>query len=124
MSTRLRWILLAAFVCAPVPAAADGLTAADGKSLAQQYCAACHRVTQEQAMPPNVVVDTGSGPEEFEAPSFARIAARTDRSEADLRQRILTPHYPMREQQFVPGELEAIVAYILSLRSGGAAADW
>jgi mono/diheme cytochrome c family protein len=105
-------------------AAAGGLTAADGKSLAQQYCTACHRVTQEQAQPPDVVVDTGSGPETFQAPSFGRIAARADRTEAQLRERILNPHYPMREQQFIPEELDAIVAYILSLRAPGAAGDW
>jgi len=112
-------------------AAADGgavtaasLTAADGKSLAQQYCTACHRVTQEQAQPPDVVVDTGSGPETFQAPSFARIATRSDRTEAELRERILNPHYPMRAQQFIPEELDAIVAYILSLRGAGTAEDW
>lgn len=105
-------------------ASAADLTAADGKALAQQYCTACHRVTQEQAQPPDVVVDTGSGPETFQAPSFARIAARPDRTEAQLRERILNPHYPMRAQQFIPEELDAIVAYILSLRSAGAAADW
>ena len=112
-------------------AAADGgavtaasLTAADGKSLAQQYCTACHRVTQEQAQPPDVVVDTGSGPEAFQAPSFARVATRPDRTEAELRERILNPHYPMRAQQFIPEELDAIVAYILSLRGAGTAEDW
>jgi mono/diheme cytochrome c family protein len=104
--------------------AAAGLTAADGKSLAQQYCTACHRVTKEQAQPPDVVVDTGTGPDTFQAPSFARIAARADRTEAQLRERILNPHYPMRAQQFIPEELDAIVAYILSLRAPGAAADW
>lgn len=105
-------------------AAAAGLTVADGKSLAQQYCTACHRVAKEQARPPDVVVDTGSGPETFQAPSFARIAARPDRTESQLRERILNPHYPMREQQFIPEELDAIVAYILSLRAPGAGADW
>jgi hypothetical protein len=30
----------------------------------------------------------------------------------------------MRAQQFIPEELDAIVAYILSLRAPGAAADW
>jgi mono/diheme cytochrome c family protein len=105
-------------------AATAGLTAADGKSLAQQYCVACHRVTKEQAQPPDVVVDTGTGPDTFQAPSFARIAARPDRTEAQLRERILNPHYPMRAQQFIPEELDAIVAYILSLRAPGAGADW
>ena len=105
-------------------AGAAGLTAADGKSLAQQYCTACHRVTKEQAQPPDVMVDTGTGPETFQAPSFARIAARPDRTEAQLRERILNPHYPMRAQQFIPEELDAIIAYILSLRAPGADLDW
>ena len=126
MRSVIRAILVAtAFAAAHGdPAAAADLTAADGKALAQQYCTACHRVTQEQAQPPDVVVDTGSGPETFQAPSFARIAARPDRTEAQLRERILNPHYPMRAQQFIPEELDAIVAYILSLRSAGTAADW
>ena len=117
-------LAIAVFVAADGSASAADLTAADGKALAQQYCTACHRVTQEQAQPPDVVVDTGSGPETFQAPSFARIAARPDRTEAQLRERILNPHYPMRAQQFIPEELDAIVAYILSLRSAGTAADW
>ncbi len=125
MRNAVRAILVtAAIVAADGTAAAAGATAADGKSLAQQYCTACHRVTQEQAQPPDVMVDTGSGPETFQAPSFARIAARPDRTEAQLRERILNPHFPMRAQQFIPEELDAIVAYILSLRAPGATVDW
>ena len=126
MGNVVRAILVtAAFAAADAGAsAAAGLTAADGKSLAQQYCTACHRVTKEQAQPPDVVVDTGTGPETFPAPSFARIAARSDRTEAQLRERILNPHYPMRAQQFIPEELDAIIAYILSLRATGADPDW
>jgi mono/diheme cytochrome c family protein len=115
MNKRLGWLLLAAALglgARPLPAAEDG------KALAQQYCSACHQVTKEQALPPNVVVDTGTGPEEFEAPTFGTIAGK-DRSEAELRDRILHPYYPMREQQFVPEELDAIVAYILALRGAG-----
>jgi mono/diheme cytochrome c family protein len=118
-------LVTAVLATAGVPLAhGAGLTAAEGRSLAQQYCSACHRVTREQAQPPDVVVDTGSATETFQAPSFARIAARPDRTEAQLRERILNPHYPMREQQFIPEELDAIVAYLLSLRAPGAAADW
>ena len=126
MGSIVRAILVtAAFVAAHAGAsAAAGLTAADGKALAQQYCTACHRVTKEQAQPPDVVVDTGTGPETFQAPSFAHIAARPDRTEAQLRERILNPHYPMRAQQFIPQELDAIIAYILSLRTPGADPDW
>jgi mono/diheme cytochrome c family protein len=126
MKNAIRAILVtAAFATADgARAEAAGLTAADGKSLAQQYCVACHRVTKEQAQPPDVVVDTGTGPETFQAPSFARIAARPDRTEPQLRERILNPHYPMRAQQFIPEELDAIIAYILSLHTPGADPDW
>jgi mono/diheme cytochrome c family protein len=117
-------VLAAALGLRSPPGLAAQLTADDGKSLAQQYCSACHQVTKEQALPPNVVVDTGTGSEEFEPPSFAAIA-RKDRSEAALRDRILHPYYPMREQQFVPEELDAIIAYILALRAAdGSALEW
>src|SRR5215813_3481056 len=123
MKSFWRTVLAIAILSAGAPAAqAGGLTAADGKALAQQYCSACHRVAQEQAQPPDVVVDTGSGPETYQAPSFAQIATRPDRTEAELRRLIQNPHYPMREQQFIPEELEAIIAYIRSLRAPGAAA--
>jgi mono/diheme cytochrome c family protein len=108
----------AALVAVAAPAAAEE----SGRDLARQYCAACHRVSAEQAAPPNVVVETGTGPEEYAAPSFRRIAARAERSADRLREKIEAPHYPMREQQFVPEELEAIVAYILSLSAGNV--DW
>src|SRR5262245_24844344 len=123
MSSFMRILLTVALLTGAGSAQAENLTAADGKALAQEYCSACHRVTPEQAQPPDVAVDTGSGTETYPAPSFARIA-RTDRTEVQLRDRITNPHYPMREQQFIPEELDAIVAYILSLRAPGAAAEW
>jgi cytochrome c len=104
---------------------ADSLTADDGRWLAREYCAACHRTAKDQPPPPDVAFDTGSGIEKVAAPSFAHIAARVDRSEAELRRLILVPHYPMREQQLLPDELDAILAYILSLRAAeGETAGW
>jgi len=123
MKDLMQRLLLAALAAGAASTQAAGLTADEGKSLAQQYCAACHRVAREQDQPPDVTVDTGTGTETFQAPSFARIAG-AGRTEAELRARITNPHYPMREQQFIPEELDAIVAYILSLRSAGGAADW
>jgi len=39
--------------------------------------------------------------------------------------RVKAPHYPMREQKFLPEELEAIIAYILSLGTPGSTeTDW
>ena len=106
---------------AQVPPAA-ALTPDDGRSLAQQYCSACHRVARSQPAPAPVTTESG---EEYAAPSFRRIAARDDLTAAQLRDKVLRPHYPMREQLFIPEELDAILAYIVSLRATtGAAADW
>ena len=126
MLMRSRLVLAAALIAGGMGAAfADTLTVEDGRWLAQEYCAACHRTAEDQPQPPAVAFDTGSGIEEVAAPSFARIAARVDRGEAELRRLILVPHYPMREQQFLPDELDAILAYILSLRATeGATAGW
>ena len=51
------------------------------------------------------------------APSFMKIASDPRNTENDLRQIITRPHYPMREQTFEKDDLDAIVAYILSLRT-------
>jgi hypothetical protein len=56
-----------------------------------------------------VIVETGVGTEEYEAPSFRQIAARPGRDANYLRTFIRAPHYPMREQMFIPKELEEIV---------------
>lgn len=123
MKTQIMLVLGAAVTFAVPPASADG--AADGQDLARQYCSACHRVAAEQAPPPAVLVDTGSGPEEYRAPSFKIVATRAERASEELREKIQAPHYPMREQKFLPEELDAIVAYILSLgEPAGTETDW
>lgn len=123
MKTVSAMTLAAAALLAAAPTAADGTP--DGQDLARQYCSACHRVAADQAPPPAVLVDTGSGPEEYQAPSFRIIATRAERSADELRDKIQAPHYPMREQQFLPEELEAIIAYILSLGPlGSEETDW
>lgn len=113
--------LLAAALTAP--ARADGSSEDAGKVLAHAYCSACHRVSAEQTPPPKVVVNTGAGSEEYEAPSFRQVAARPGRNADYLRFFIQAPHYPMREQLFIPEELEQIVTYILSLKADGGA-EW
>jgi hypothetical protein len=70
-----------------------------------------------------VIVDTGVGSEDYEAPSFRQVAVRPGRDADYLRTFIQAPHYPMREQMFIPEELEQIVIYILSLK-GAANAEW
>ncbi|HXV25167.1 MAG TPA: cytochrome c [Alphaproteobacteria bacterium] len=98
---------------------ADASKQDEGRALAMDYCGACHRVSPEQAPPPKVSIDSGSGLQEYEAPSFRQIALRPGRNADYLRTVIQAPHYPMREQLFIPEELEEIIAYILSLKATG-----
>jgi hypothetical protein len=111
------WVCLGLLVS--TTARANGSPEETGLALARDYCSACHRVSAEQRPPAKVTVDTGSGSEEYEAPSFHQVAARPGRDADYLRTFIQAPHYPMREQLFIPEELEQIVAYILSLKAAG-----
>jgi mono/diheme cytochrome c family protein len=92
---------------------------ADGLALAAEDCAACHRVQESQPQPPAVASNETASQELVQAPSFREIAGREGRDVAYLRSFIQEPHYPMPEQQFIPEELDAIVDYILSLKSSG-----
>jgi hypothetical protein len=74
-------------------------------------------VSSEQEAKPKFIVDTGAGLQEFDVPSFRQIAIRPGRDAAYLRTFIQAPHYPMREQLFIPEELDQIVSYILSLKA-------
>lgn len=86
----------------------------EGRQDAIEDCSVCHRVTEHQK-PPSTVLN----PEEarrVEAPSFEVIARRYAGRPAALARFIRAPLHPMREQQFLPRDLEAIVRYIGSLR--------
>lgn len=115
---RLMPTLICLSLLVSATARADGSPEEAGRALARDYCSACHRVSAEQAPPPKVTVDTGSGSsEEYEAPSFRQVAAKPGRDADYLRTFIQAPHYPMREQLFIPEELEQIVTYIFSLKA-------
>jgi cytochrome c551/c552 len=84
-----------------------------GKDRAIESCSACHQVTRDQKVPAPV-----PNPEQLElvvAPSFASIAAAYEGKDAQLRAFIRRPQHPMKEQQFLDSDLDAIVAYIHSL---------
>jgi mono/diheme cytochrome c family protein len=93
-----------------------------GQQLASDYCGACHRVTSEQAMPPPVAIGEDESADTVQAPSFRQVAADSSKDRDYLRVYVEKPHYPMPEQLFIPGELDAIIGYILSLRD--TPADW
>lgn len=96
-------------------AMADG-SAADGAALAAEYCSACHRTRADQPPPPPVMMEESTSQEAVQAPSFREIAGGPGRDAIYLRAIIEAPHAPMREQQFIPAELDAIIAYLLSLK--------
>jgi mono/diheme cytochrome c family protein len=87
---------------------------AAGASLARDACSACHQVSRAQKRPAPVFdPDQQAG---VPAPSFMKIARDPRKDAAYLRGVITRPHYPMREQSYDKDDLDAIVAYILSLR--------
>jgi mono/diheme cytochrome c family protein len=81
-----------------------------GRRLAVEACSACHQVTMRQTHP--TPVGNPDTNEFVAAPSFQAIAVKFRHDEAGLRAFILAPDHPMREQTFVPRDLDDIVAYI------------
>lgn len=84
----------------PAPALAG-----EGQRLAQQWCANCHAVAPGQRPP------TGDA-----VASFPAIAAMTSTTQISLRIFLQTPHANMPDFQLSRGQVDALVAYILSLR--------
>ena len=104
------WLAGAAWAASPVEA---------GRTLANEACSACHQVAPGQAKPP-LVADPDEG-SKVRAPAFADIAHRC-LAESDLRAKITSPHYPMREQVLTDVDVGALAAYIRSLAPGTACA--
>ena len=96
--------LLMGFMLA-VPAMAQSPLTSDGGRIAAQWCANCHAVTRS-APPPS-----GDA-----APGFPAIAAMPSTTETSLRVFLQSPHANMPNYQLSHIELDAVVAYILSLR--------
>lgn len=76
-----------------------------GRQLAVDLCSGCHLVTPEQRGP---VVDG--------VPAFAVLAADPAITDERLRNFIIDPHPPMPRVSLTAPELEAIVAYIRSMK--------
>jgi mono/diheme cytochrome c family protein len=115
----MRWTL---FQVAAVAIFASGLVGAanarppviaEGRTLAIHACSACHQVTETQS--PSSPVFNPDTLEHVAAPSFVEIARKYGKNTAALRAFIRTPAHPMREQQFLPHDLDLIVVYIKSL---------
>jgi mono/diheme cytochrome c family protein len=86
-----------------------------GRVLAIDACSACHKVTPGQTRPAPVQdPDEGVG---IQAPDFTWIARKYARRPRALRRYIQAPVHPMREQVWDTGDLDAVVAFIRTIRN-------
>jgi mono/diheme cytochrome c family protein len=111
-----RYLALTAFAlaCVATPTVSSASALSDlGRDRAVESCSGCHQVTREQKLPAPV-----PNPDQLEmvvAPSFASIATAYEGKDRELRTFIRTPQHPMKEQQFLDSDLDAIIAYIHSV---------
>jgi len=97
--------LLLQGLAVPAAMAQDRGDAAAGHQMAQRWCSNCHMVdpTQQNAAANGV-------------PPFAAIARMTSMTALSLRVFLQTPHIRMPDFQLTNGEIDDVVAYILSLK--------
>ena len=106
-------VLLALSACMPEPQpappspAASAESAAKGLTIAEKWCADCHRVKPEQ----RAVARADMG-----APPFMAIAARPEVNGAYLARFMEVQHLPMTTFRLYSDEKGDVVAYILSLK--------
>lgn len=97
----MRATLVLAALALLVPFTANADEAERGRALALRWCTACHVVAPDRAGG-----DVG--------PAFETL---TRRSEDGLRAWLFAPHPPMPDLNLTAGEIDAILAYIRTLRS-------
>lgn len=96
---RLVMVLLAA----PLPAlAADPV---EGRRLAEQWCANCHRIAAG-----------GPGPASDAVPSFQAIAGRPGRAEEGIATFLRQPHASMPDHGLTLRQAQDLAAYVTSQR--------
>lgn len=102
---QMRWLLCLAGILVATQAHAAMLgNAADGRNLAETWCASCHLVSAEQQ-----VTTT-------EAPPFETLAQRSPDDLGWLRAFLADPHPPMPQLSLTRDEIRDLAAYIASLR--------
>lgn len=92
----------------PPSPAANVESAAKGLTIAEKWCAECHRVKPEQravARP------------DMHAPAFADIVARPEVNQAYLARFMEVQHLPMTTFRLYSDEKADVVAYMLSLKT-------
>lgn len=101
--------LAAALLLGPGAALAQGVAAseqvAQGRAVAEKWCANCHVVSAQ-----------ARGPVGDAAPPFDAVARMPATTELSLRAFLRTPHARMPDYQLSQAELDGVVAYILSLK--------
>ena len=85
-------------------AAQSAFEAANGKVLAEKWCASCHLVSPDQAKA------------SADAPTFASIASRSDKDIDRLAFFLLDPHPVMPTFNLSRDQITDVVAYIRSLK--------
>ncbi len=88
------------------PARTQTAKITQGKTLARSLCSNCHIVGPGEA-PAVVNVDI---------PSFVAVAAKDGQSAEKIKANVLNPHPVMPQVQLSKPELDAIAAYIMSLK--------
>jgi mono/diheme cytochrome c family protein len=110
---RFKYLLPLLLLCNTELAFADSKEIALGRERAIEYCSGCHQVTRQQPRPEPVPF-----PEEdarVVTPSFLALSVKYKNQERELRALIKAPAHPMKEQEFLDADLNAIVAYIESV---------
>jgi mono/diheme cytochrome c family protein len=99
-------ILLAALspCVAGSAAAAEGADVARGHALARAWCASCH------------AVEPGAEAAFADIPEFSAVARMPSTTSPALHAFLSTPHGDMPDIKLKKGQIDAVVAYILSLK--------
>lgn len=100
------WVLTAGCLAAGAAAAGEDPTLAQGQKLAEVHCSRCHAVGREGTSPM------------AEAPPFRDLERRypIETLAEALAEGIVTGHPQMPVFTFQPGEIDALLAYLDSLR--------
>lgn len=95
------WVVVAASLPATAQEAGDVSAGAD---LARTWCSECHLIDRQQPRGNDA------------APSFVAIAAAPGTTSMSLRAFLMTPHGRMPDLKLASGQIDDMVAYIMSFR--------
>lgn len=94
-----------AMLVALAPATALAADPSEGRRMAEQWCAACHRISP-----------TGPGPASDAVPAFATIATRPGRDEGSISTFLRVPHSGMPDLGLTLRQAQDLAAYVMSQR--------